>query len=60
MKKRILTLVLCIAMLFALAACGEKTTQTPDPTGTSDPGTSSDALPKIDDLELLSGSATGS
>ena len=53
MKKRMLTLVLSIAMALSLAACGEQGS------GQST-STTTDSLPKINDLELLSGAATGS
>ena len=49
MKKKILSFLLCVAAALSLTACGEQ--------GQTD---SSDSLPKINDLELLSGAATGS
>ena len=65
MKKRLLTLGLVLAMACSLAACGTTsggTGSTPAPPANSSGGSgqNSGALPKINDLELLSGSATGS
>lgn len=67
MKKRLLTLTLVMAIMCSLAACGTApapsgTSSTPTPPSNSAGGSSqnSGSLPKINDLELLSGSATGS
>ena len=67
MKKRLLTLTLVMAIMCSLAACGTApapsgTSSTPAPPANSAGGSSqnSGSLPKINDLELLSGSATGS
>ena len=59
--KKFAALFLALVMCLSLAACGETQTAapetaTPEATGTSDP----EALPTIDELDLLSGSATGS
>lgn len=62
MKKKITVLLLCVVMALSLAACGEKASETP-PTDTTPPTETTgdhDALPTIANIELLTGSATGS
>ena len=54
MKNRILALTLVLSMSFMLVACSTSATSGPDSSS------SGKTLPQIDDLELLSGSATGS
>lgn len=69
MKKKTLAAILAVAMTFALTSCGAKTEPAPAPEASSPTPEQSapapeasapDGLAKIDPLDLLTGSATGS